>query len=254
MKLIVTGATGFVGTEVIRLALRNKAVTSIIALARRPVQVPQGVGADADVSKLHTVILEDWLSPYPAEVKEKLAGADACIWLLAITPSKSKGVDFEELTRVCHDYTMNGLREIASVANNGKLRFVYTSGVGGERDPTQKIPKVDEHMARLLYLRGRTEVEVLDFAADAVNAGVHVEVTKPSGIYGAGHPKIPGLPKLLSHMPHDPYIHVSDIAAAMIDECINGFTKETLWPQDMTKIGQRVLKKEDYADYEESTT
>jgi uncharacterized protein YbjT (DUF2867 family) len=39
MKLIITGATGFVGTEVIRQALSNSTITSIIALARKPSQL-----------------------------------------------------------------------------------------------------------------------------------------------------------------------------------------------------------------------
>ena len=79
MKLIVTGATGFVGTEVIRQSLKNPKITSVIALARRPVALPSNLDQDADSSKLQSVTIEDY-DVYPEEVKKHFAGADACIW------------------------------------------------------------------------------------------------------------------------------------------------------------------------------
>ena len=79
MKLIVTGATGFVGTEVIRQSLHNPKITSVIALARRPVSTPSNLDQDADLSKLHSVTLKDY-DVYSDEVKKHFAGADACIW------------------------------------------------------------------------------------------------------------------------------------------------------------------------------
>lgn len=82
MKLIVTGATGFVGSEVIRQALRNSAISTVVALARKPVLAPSNAGPDADSTKLQSVILEDWTSPYPEIVQEHLKGADGCIWFV----------------------------------------------------------------------------------------------------------------------------------------------------------------------------
>lgn len=75
MKLIVAGATGFVATEVIRQSLKSTAITSVIALARRSVPIPDG----SDGSKLKSVVVKDFLN-YSEEDKKQLAGADACIW------------------------------------------------------------------------------------------------------------------------------------------------------------------------------
>jgi uncharacterized protein YbjT (DUF2867 family) len=77
MKLIVSGATGLVGTEVIRQSLKNPKVASVIALSRRPVSVPTDAGDDAD--KLKSLVLQDFTN-YPEDVKAELADADACIW------------------------------------------------------------------------------------------------------------------------------------------------------------------------------
>lgn len=78
-KLIIAGATGFVAKEVIRQSLQNPSITSVVALARRPVPVPEKLDPGADTTKLKSVVLEDF-STYPDEVKKELAGANACVW------------------------------------------------------------------------------------------------------------------------------------------------------------------------------
>lgn len=74
MKLIVTGATGFVASEVLRLAVKMSEITSIVAVARRPVKLT-GPGAD----KVRSVIVEDY-GTYSDAVRAEFAGANACIW------------------------------------------------------------------------------------------------------------------------------------------------------------------------------
>jgi hypothetical protein len=81
MKLILTGATGFVGTEVLTQTLANPSITSIIALSRKP--LPSTLASDP---KLKVVLLEDFTS-YPPTIMSQLAGADACIWYVAISLS-----------------------------------------------------------------------------------------------------------------------------------------------------------------------
>jgi hypothetical protein len=79
MKLIVTGASRFIATEVIRLALSNPRITSLIALARSPIIFPKNTKSGTNFSKLKSVVLEDWISPYPLDVTELIKDADACI-------------------------------------------------------------------------------------------------------------------------------------------------------------------------------
>lgn len=79
MKLIVTGATGFVATEVIRQALQIAKITSVVAPARQQVQVSANIGLQANAQKLHSVVMNDY-SHYSEITKNQLTGADACIW------------------------------------------------------------------------------------------------------------------------------------------------------------------------------
>ena len=79
MKLIVAGATGLVGSEIIRQCLQINEITQVIALARKPVHVE---GKDP-TSKLKSVVIRDY-GEYSADVKAEFAGADACIWYASI--------------------------------------------------------------------------------------------------------------------------------------------------------------------------
>jgi uncharacterized protein YbjT (DUF2867 family) len=78
MKLIITGASGLVATEVLRQSLRLRETTSVVALARKLVAAPEGT-SEADAAKLRSVIIKDYES-YPDDVRREFAGADACIW------------------------------------------------------------------------------------------------------------------------------------------------------------------------------
>ena len=53
-------------------------------------------------------------------------------------------MDFTEVTTVCYDYTVNGLVNMASVANN-PFRFIYTSGVTIERDQEKSLPFLSDY-------------------------------------------------------------------------------------------------------------
>lgn len=75
MKLIIAGSTGLLGGELIRQSLRMPAVSSIVALGRRPFSIPQGT----DTAKLKSVVVEDF-GNYTDDVLREFEGANACIW------------------------------------------------------------------------------------------------------------------------------------------------------------------------------
>jgi uncharacterized protein YbjT (DUF2867 family) len=76
MKVIVAGATGFVGSEVLYTALQHPAVTSVVSLTRRAVVDPRVV----EHAKWESILLDDF-EHYPPDVMTRLQGAVGCIWL-----------------------------------------------------------------------------------------------------------------------------------------------------------------------------
>ncbi|KAK9365087.1 hypothetical protein V1509DRAFT_643052 [Lipomyces kononenkoae] len=240
MKLIVAGATGFVGTELIRQALSHPGVTSVLALARRPTRVPQKTAPGADPSKLKSVVCDNF-EDYPESVKKELSGADACVWLIAVTPSKVLTMPWEQVRTICYDYTVNGLETIAQLPRSSAdrpLRFIYTSGAKTERDPSKKPWVVGGYS----LMRGEAESFVLNYAKESKGA-VEAAVARPGLIDAPGKMSMPmnvlatigrsiiGLPK----------VDVSEVAATLIDQAINGIEKDTLLNDDLIRIGQKAL-------------
>ena len=89
---------------------------------------------------------------------------------------------------------------------------------------------------------------------------MEVTVSKPAGIKAPGHhPRVSAklasanLPSIFGDIPE---VHLSELAAAMVDQCVNGITKDPLWNEDLIKIGRRVLREEDYLtekDHQQTT-
>lgn len=76
MKLAIGGSSGFVGAELVRQALSNPAITSVVGLSRRETPVPP---ADANAAKLKSVVCDDFEN-YSDSIKKELEDVDAFIW------------------------------------------------------------------------------------------------------------------------------------------------------------------------------
>ncbi|KAH8115883.1 hypothetical protein DFH11DRAFT_1506864 [Phellopilus nigrolimitatus] len=128
MKLILTGATGAAGLEILRTAIADPAVSQITVLSRRA--LPSSIPPSNKVVHIpHT----DFAS-YPPELLARLAGHGACIWALGVS---QRGMDEEAYTYITHDYPLAALQALdeAGVRGaDGQLRFVYFSGAGADAE------------------------------------------------------------------------------------------------------------------------
>ncbi|KAJ3510389.1 hypothetical protein NM208_g15537 [Fusarium decemcellulare] len=76
MKVIVTGATGMVGKEIVRNCLADPRITKVVILTRRAVSMDIESHPKADV-----MMLQDF-SRYSDDLLRRLEGASACLCFL----------------------------------------------------------------------------------------------------------------------------------------------------------------------------
>lgn len=153
MKIIVTGGTGMVGSEVIRQAIADPVITEIIVLVRK--------APDILDPKITTVIHNNFLD-YSA-VASIFDGCQACIWCLGISQTQVSKQQYEVIT---YEYTIAAAK--AMLAANPNMRFVFVSGEGA--DTTEKSKTI---FARV---KGKTEnaLRQLPFS--------HLVIARPGGI------------------------------------------------------------------------
>ncbi|RYO85250.1 hypothetical protein DL766_000106 [Monosporascus sp. MC13-8B] len=222
MKLVITGATGFVGREVVRQSLARPEITSVVALARSPVSIPapETLPPGADTSKLRAVKIADY-AEYSEDVRRET---------VAITPAKSRGYDWEVVKRVCHTSTLAGLAALCEAGPAQPFRFLYASGSAAERDQTKK----PRFMPQYSLLRGETENQVLAYAA--AHDGVEACAAKPGLILAGGGALRAALGSLVYWVSGMRPIAVTDLARVMLDQVIHGFEREPLMDGDLVRL------------------
>ncbi len=123
MNILVTGATGLVGAEVIRQAIADKDITGITALARRPLAI--------DHPKLVTVPHKDFINY--SGIGPVLSRQDACLWCLGISQSQVSKQEYEVIT---YNYTIAAAK--AMVQANPAITFMFLSGAGADSQEKSK--------------------------------------------------------------------------------------------------------------------
>src|SRR6188768_3903192 len=122
MRILVTGATGMVGSEVIRQAIEDPGISRVTALVRKPMDITH--------PKLRSIIHRDFTN-YDA-VEDILKEQDACIWALGISQTKVKSE--KEYRLITLDFAIAA--GYALIKANPAIRYLFVSGEG--TDTTMK--------------------------------------------------------------------------------------------------------------------
>ncbi|HMU47844.1 MAG TPA: NAD(P)H-binding protein [Chitinophagaceae bacterium] len=118
MKLLITGATGLIGAEVVRQAITDDTIDEIIVLVRSQPEITN--------SKI-TVVRHNDFSDYTG-LEEYFKKADALIWCLGISQTQVNRKQYEVIT---YEYTLACAR--FCLIANPSIRFVFVSGDGADR-------------------------------------------------------------------------------------------------------------------------
>src|SRR4051812_39061609 len=123
MKIIVTGATGLVGAEVLRQVIADPTIEQITALVRRPLTVEH--------TKIKTVLHENF-NDY-SSVENIFLTNDVCIWCLGISQSQVNKAKYQEIT---YNYTIAAAEKMISI--NPNIGFIFLSGDGADQNGKAK--------------------------------------------------------------------------------------------------------------------
>lgn len=115
MKIIVKGATGMVGSEVIREAIADGEIEEVTAIVRKPLLVQH--------PKLKTVIHKDFLDY--STLADVFRSNDACIWCLGISQNAVSEAEYVVIT---YDYAVAAAK--AMLAANPSIGLLFLSGEG----------------------------------------------------------------------------------------------------------------------------
>lgn len=128
MRALVLGATGVVGDAIVREAMVDPRITSVLAVSRRA--LPH---TDA---KLETVLLNDFSNFQPLE--GDLASVDFVLCALGISWYQTTGE--AQYRQITHDYVMACAR-VAAIANPS-MHFCFVSGHGASAMSSQAWARI----------------------------------------------------------------------------------------------------------------
>lgn len=172
MHVILTGATGLVGSGVLDAMLKAQDITRITLLTRRPVQM----ATDRADPRVNTIIHSDF-NAYPPELLSQLQDAKGVVWALGISQTKVSKEDYVTITK---DYAVSAAKAFSTLGNEkDPFRFVYVSGEGATQEPGR-------FSAIFARVKGETEKILGEMATPAFK----VVSARPAFVDSAQHKEI----------------------------------------------------------------
>ncbi|RDW80019.1 hypothetical protein BP6252_04657 [Coleophoma cylindrospora] len=172
MHLILTGATGLIGSAVLHHMITTPAVSKVSILSRRP--VPQADGHP----KVHVYIHKDYTS-YPPETLAQLKGAEGVVWAQGISMTQVSKDEYEKIT---YDYPLAFAKACATLNPTSEpFKFVYVSGEGATTSPGRLTQ-------RFGVVKGRAEAALIALGKEYPNLKVYS--ARPCVIDYSQHPEI----------------------------------------------------------------
>ncbi|OAL25431.1 hypothetical protein AYO20_10465 [Fonsecaea nubica] len=224
MKGILTGATGFIGGEILNQCLDHPRITSLVVLSRRPLPEPA-----ASNSKVKVIIIQDF-GNYPDSVLEEFKDADFCIWAIG-TYSGGEDVEADLPFALC-----KAIAKARNGATTKLFRMVLLSGMFVVHDQNASL----WFKPTTRKAKGVGELRLLAFADEQNKNDGNWEsyVGRPGGV----------LPKYIfgihtGTIGNRLIIGVGVLAAGMIETALEGNPEYMVYHSALLEKGRAAIRK-----------
>jgi len=225
LKVIITGATGMVGEGVLYECLQSLEVEKVLVISRKPCGYTN--------PKLTEIIHSDFYDVSP--LSDRLTGYNACYFCLGVTSLGKNEADYTQLT---YTLTLNFATILSKL--NPDMTFCYISGAS--TDSTEK--------GRTMWARvkGKTENDLMKLPFKKVYnfrpGGIEPFLPlKPSQTFYNTYKYTKWLFSIMKVITPHYIITLKELAAAMINVSVTGYSKNILEMDDMKILAKDQLKK-----------
>jgi uncharacterized protein YbjT (DUF2867 family) len=224
LKVIITGATGMIGEGVLYESLNHPEVEKVLLITRKPTGYSN--------PKLTEIVHSDFFDV--SSIAGSLKGFNACYFCLGTTSLGKSEAEYSHLT---YTLTLGVAKTLSSL--NPEMTFCYISGAN--TDSTEK--------GRVMWARvkGKTENDLMKLPFKAVYnfrpGGIEPFLPlKPTQTYYKTYKYLGWLFSIIKVIAPGSVIKLKDLAAAMINASLIGYSKNILEMKDMKELAKASIK------------